>query len=94
MPRRECLGCRRLTRHGTRCESCEFVFRGGTTADRGYHGDHDIWREAWRPFVEAGLILCRTCQQPLDPADDWDMGHDKHDRTKPALPECWPCNRP
>jgi hypothetical protein len=89
MPRRECLGCRTLITEGSRCARCR-----GTTTQRGYgYADHQVWKEAWRPHVEAGGILCWRCRKPLNPADPWDLGHDEQHPSRPAHPEHILCNR-
>lgn len=32
-------------------------------------------RARWAPQVATGLVRCRRCHQPIDPTQDWDMGH-------------------
>jgi hypothetical protein len=96
MPRRECLDCRRLTSNGARCTRCtrNRDAARGTTTQRGYgHADHQVWKEAWRPHVEAGGILCWRCDEVLNPADPWDLGHNEQHPSRPALPEHILCNR-
>ena len=65
----------------------------GTTADRGYGTEHRALREAWRPLVEAGLTTCARCNNPIQPSDEWDLGHSDTDRSQYAGVEHRGCNR-
>ncbi|MEV1321969.1 hypothetical protein AB0J14_38475 [Micromonospora arborensis] len=62
------------------------------TTARGYGHQHQQLREQWRPKVEAGLVDCARCEQPIQPSDPWDLGHND-DRTAYTGPECRTCNR-
>ncbi|MFF3867365.1 hypothetical protein [Micromonospora sp. NPDC001898] len=65
--------------------------KANTTA-RGYGHAHQKLREQWRPKVDAGLVDCAKCDQPINPGDPWDLGH-TDDRTAYTGPECQHCNR-
>jgi hypothetical protein len=60
--------------------------KGNTTA-RGYGHNHQQLRKWWRPRVDAGLVDCWRCGQPIQPGQPWDLGHDDHDRTQYHGPE-------
>jgi hypothetical protein len=66
--------------------------RKGTTA-RGYGSSHQREREKWRPKVDAGLVNCARCGQPIEPGRPWDLGHsdDRKTWTGPEHPSS--CNR-
>lgn len=66
-----------------------------TTTERGYGHDHQVLREAWKPKVDAGMVDCWRCGEPIDPVAhaDWELGHDDDDRSKYRGPEHWLCNR-
>jgi len=95
--KRPCLGTdtarcptRALTDHRSgRCPDCRRRHWNarGTTTQRGYGADHRALREQWRPLVEAGDVLCWRCGQRIEPGDDWDLGHDDHDRSIYRGPE-------
>jgi hypothetical protein len=94
---RPCLGTdtarcptRALTDHRSgRCEPCRRAhWRGrGTTTERGYGPDHRALREQYRPLVEAGMVRCWRCGEPINPGDAWDLGHDDLDRSVYRGPE-------
>lgn len=65
----------------------------GSRQSRGYNYKHERARAQWAPIVMRGGVLCRRCQQPLDPDQPFDLGHDDTDRTLPAAPEHTTCNR-
>ena len=65
--------------------------RKGTTA-RGYGSDHQRERQKWVRKVEAGLVNCGRCGQPIEPGRPWDLGHNE-DRTGYTGPEHRRCNR-
>lgn len=72
--------------------------RQDTTTSRGYGSQHQQQRAKWTPIVEAGGVMCarrgpKCIGKPIQPDQEWDMGHDDHDRTKWTGPECVPCNR-
>lgn len=60
---------------------------------RGYDSAHDRERAQWRPRVDAGLVDCRRCDQPIEPGRPWDLGHPDADCPKPKAPEHATCNR-
>ena len=63
-----------------------------TTAERGYGYKHRKLREQWRLQVEAGLVDCASCHEPVESDDRWDLGHTP-DRTDWTGPEHVWCNR-
>jgi hypothetical protein len=65
----------------------------GTTGQRGYGLAHKAERKRWEPKVDAGLVDCRRCGQPLEPGRPWDLGHPDADCPKPKGPEHMVCNR-
>lgn len=64
-----------------------------TTTQRGYGHSHQQVRAKWQPVVDSGAAECARCHRPIKPGDEWDMGHDDHDRSKYTGPEHAPCNR-
>jgi len=64
-----------------------------TTTQRGYGAQHQAKRAEYQRTVDAGAAECWRCNRPIKPGDDWDLGHDDHDRTKYRGIECRPCNR-
>jgi hypothetical protein len=68
------------------------VPRPGSTAARGYGHAHERERARWKPKVEAGLVHCARCRQPIEPGRPWDLGH-TDDRTTWTGPEHVTCNR-
>jgi hypothetical protein len=78
-----------ITHRSGRCEHCrrQNWNARGTTAARGYGPPHRALRERWRPLVESGDVTCWRCGQRIEPDDDWDLGHDDHDRTQYRGPE-------
>ena len=65
----------------------------GTTTQRGYGAAHQTARETWRPAVEAGSVTCWRCSRPILAEQQWDLGHDDHDRSRYRGPEHVACNR-
>jgi hypothetical protein len=65
----------------------------GLTTARGYGWRHQRVRAAWRPRVEAGLVDCARCGEPIVPGEPWDLGHDDVDRGRYRGPEHRYCNR-
>lgn len=63
-----------------------------TTGARGYGLRHKAERERWTPKVDAGLVNCARCHQPIEPGRPWDLGHTE-DRTGWTGPEHLVCNR-
>jgi hypothetical protein len=78
-----------------RCENCrrQHWNSRGTSTERGYGADHRALRAAWQPLVEAGDVICWRCGGLIRPGDDWDLGHDDHDRSVYRGPEHQVCNR-
>lgn len=66
--------------------------RAGSRQARGYGWQHDQERKRWRPKVDAGLVNCARCGQPIEPGRPWDLGH-TDDRTAWTGPEHATCNR-
>jgi hypothetical protein len=65
----------------------------GSTTERGYGRAHQLKRAEWQKVIDAGAGECARCHEPIKPGDEWDLGHDDHDRSKYNGPECVPCNR-
>ena len=59
----------------------------GTDRDRGYDYRHKQLRKRMEPKVATGKVDCWRCRQPILPTQQWDLGHDDHDRTKYRGPE-------
>ncbi len=76
-------------------------WRGTTTAQRGYSGQHPKLRAQWKPLVQAGQVFCHAaiCLMPSRwiPPDKpgqrtgWHLGHTP-DRTGWTGPEHEKCN--
>jgi hypothetical protein len=65
-----------------------------STTKRGYGAHHQALRERLRPQVEAGVVRCARCGEPIKAGDDWDLGHlDGSNRTVFSGPEHRRCNR-
>ena len=96
MAKRVCAepGCPALT-DGTRCtvHTRAKDKARGTRQQRGYGAEHSALRMRWALIVAQGRTRCARCGKLLDPHQPWDLGHDDHDRSKYAGPECVPCNR-
>ena len=60
---------------------------------RGYDETHRKLRRQLRPIVEAGRAHCWRCGEMISPREQWDLGHDDHDRTRYRGPEHVACNR-
>ncbi len=60
--------------------------KGSTTA-RGYGAGHQALRKRLAPSVEAGEVRCWRCGLLIQPGQEWDLGHDDHDRRKYNGPE-------
>ena len=63
-----------------------------STAARGYGLAHQQERRRWEPKVDAGLVDCARCHQPIEPGRPWDLGHND-ERTAWTGPEHVTCNR-
>jgi hypothetical protein len=66
--------------------------RRGSTARRGYGTAHQRERKRWEPKVDAGLVNCARCGEPLEPGRSWDLGHNDDRRTYSG-PEHSTCNQ-
>lgn len=70
---------------------------------RGYGLAHKKERERWKPAIARGEVQCarldcvvsreRNGDRTIRPTDEWDLGHDDHDRTQYQGPEHRRCNR-
>jgi len=59
---------------------------------RGYGLVHKRERAKWTPRVDAGLVDCARCRQPIEPGRPWDLGHTDQRDTWTG-PEHLTCNR-
>ncbi len=97
-PLKPCLDCGKLS-GGSRCDPCRLAkqrqvdARRGSASSRGYGQRHQRERERWRPRVDAGLVDCARCGEPLEPGRPWDLGHADADRRIWTGPEHAHCNR-
>jgi hypothetical protein len=66
--------------------------RRPTTGERGYDIRHQRERKRWVSKVDAGLVACARCDEPIEPGRPWDLGH-RDDRTGWSGPEHVVCNR-
>jgi hypothetical protein len=66
---------------------------GQSTTARGYGWKHQQLRKAVGYQVAAGRAVCWRCHKLIMPGEDWDLGHDDHDRTVYRGPEHAECNR-
>jgi hypothetical protein len=64
----------------------------GATGARGYGRSHKAERDRWSPKVDAGLVDCVRCGDPIEPGRPWDLGHND-ERTAWTGPEHRTCNR-
>jgi hypothetical protein len=99
MALKPCLDCGTLS-DKARCPACrgrrnrERDARRGSSTARGYDHKHEQTRESWQPHVNAGQVTCWRCNEPIEPGEPWDLGHDDHDRTITRGPEhANRCNR-
>ena len=60
---------------------------------RGYDETHRKIRARLRPIVESGRAHCWRCGEGIGAREEWDLGHDDHDRTRYRGPEHVRCNR-
>jgi hypothetical protein len=63
-----------------------------TTGQRGYGLRHKQERLKWTKRVNAGLVNCARCQEPIEAGSSWDLGHND-ERTGWTGPEHASCNR-
>ncbi|MCH9728394.1 MAG: hypothetical protein K0U84_01700 [Actinomycetia bacterium] len=59
----------------------------GTSGQRGYNYRHQKLRKQLEPVVAAGRATCWRCTLPITPTQEWDLGHDDHDRRRYRGPE-------
>lgn len=59
---------------------------------REYGHRHKALRAQWVPLVDAGLVACSRCGQPIAPGSDWHLDHDDNDRTRYRGPSHQRCN--
>ncbi|MFV8319925.1 hypothetical protein [Mycobacterium sp. 23] len=64
-----------------------------TTTQRGYGWRHQKARQKLKPIVEAGQVVCWRCNEPIQPWEHWDLGHDDEHRDHYRGPEHSECNR-
>lgn len=69
------------------------VNRKRSSTARGYGYQHQRLRKRWTARIAQGGVTCWRCGTPINPGDDWDLGHDDHDRTRYRGAECRRCNR-
>lgn len=60
---------------------------------RGYGAAHKRERARWAPKVDAGLVNCARCGQPLEPGRPWDLGHNDDRKTYRGPEHPNSCNR-
>ena len=61
---------------------------------RGDGQAHRTRRRAIAPMVEAGIVRCARCGEPIEPGTPWDLGHvDGTERKIYSGPEHRRCNR-
>jgi len=65
----------------------------GATTKRGYGAHHQALRRSLAPAVAAGGVKCARCGFRIAPGEDWDLGHDRNDRSRYLGPEHVGCNR-
>lgn len=66
----------------------------GDTARKGYGGEHQRLRAAWKSAVAAGEVDCVRCGQRIGRGQPWDLGHvDGSDKRVYSGPEHRTCNR-
>jgi hypothetical protein len=64
----------------------------GSTTERGYGAAHQAKRREYQRVVDAGAAECWRCTKEIKPGDEWQLGHDDHDRSKYKGIECVKCN--
>ena len=103
MKLRACPDCKAIhdtTARGARAGRCPTCSRRrdrerGSREERGYGAAHQATRAAYQARMDAGEVLtCWRCGEPVTAADEWDLGHDDHDRSITRGPEhARRCNR-
>jgi len=61
--------------------------KSGSTAQRGYGSAHQRLRKRLEPIVASGQAECWRCGLPIQPGQEWDLGHDDEDRSIYRGPE-------
>lgn len=59
---------------------------------RGYGGEHQRSRKAWKGRVEAGEVVCGWCDAPIYPETRWHLSHPTDDKSLPPTPWHERCN--
>ena len=103
MKLRVCPDCKAIhdtTARGSRAGRCPTCSRRrdrkrGAPETRGYDAQHRATRRAWQARLDAGeRVTCWRCGEVIERDDEWDLGHDDHDRTVTRGPEhARRCNR-
>lgn len=73
----------------------------GRTTTLGYGHHHQQERARLAPLVALGAFTCTryghpqfpNCPGPIRPGDEWELGHDDHDKSRWTGPEHKACNR-
>ena len=52
-----------------------------------YGATHRAKRRALAPLVARGVVNCARCDEPIEPGQEWDLGHVDGDRLRYAGPE-------
>ena len=60
--------------------------------NRKYGRPHKLVRLELAPLVEAGLVSCARCGDPIEPGTRWHLGHDDVDPSLYQGPEHAWCN--
>jgi hypothetical protein len=58
-----------------------------------YDYRHHMIRKELAPFVQAGLVSCARCGEPIEAGAKWDLGHDDLDPRFYSGPEHSYCNQ-
>lgn len=59
----------------------------GNTTQRGYGSHHQKLRKQIKPQIDAGKVNCWRCGDRIEPSQEWDLGHDDHNRNQYRGPE-------
>ena len=93
---RVCPDCRTIhdtTARGARAGRCPTCSRlrdreRATPEARGYDAQHRASRRAWQARLDTGEhVTCWRCGAAIERGDEWDLGHDDHDRSITRGPE-------
>lgn len=88
--KRTCVNCARKMR--AKKDARRDLVRLGPEA-RGYGLEHKRLRRAWVDRVNAGLVDCARCGEPIAAGAPWDLGHVDGSRSEYQGPEHRACNR-